>query len=215
MNETGQILQQLAVGVRLNDVPEAANGPPSIAVTGTTAFTATNQAGVDAFDNVTISDAEASDTITLTITFNATDGSLVGLNGQAIPTPTTSGNNKVYTFTGTKAALTSALHDIQFDPADRAAGGGAVVTTLTIGVSDPDHTTPVTNSQITVSSTPPAAVNSAPAGLSQAMVSSWNTLRREQISECLTPSIRTAMLSPISFSTMQASASRPAASWPR
>ncbi len=138
---------------------EPVNEQATIAVTGTTAFTATDQGPVLAFANVTLADNEG-DNLTLKISFTAGHGELVFSDGTTMDDPTTTSGVTTYTFTGTAAQLNTLLDKLQFDPTNRTAGGAAQTTTFTMSVTDNQsgHTA-VTNNALSVSSTPPAPVN--------------------------------------------------------
>ncbi|WP_205789766.1 cadherin domain-containing protein [Microvirga makkahensis] len=143
-------------------IAPAANTAPTLDVGATTEFTAVDQGAVSAFAGVTLGDVDG-DNLTLTITFTQAHGVLIRSDGQAVPAPTPSGTNAVYTFTGTAAQLNAILDVLQFDPEDRAAGGAAQATDFALSVTDNQagHA-PVTNADITVTSTPPAPQNQAP-----------------------------------------------------
>ncbi|EIM25786.1 Calx-beta domain-containing protein [Microvirga lotononidis] len=166
------ITRATATGTIMNDDTDSGNSLPTIAVggNGQVEFTATNQGPVDAFDNLIVADAE-SDTLSLAIEFNAADGNLIAADGASVFIPNPGqGTVKRYDFGNNLTAqqVNDILHALRFDPADRAAGGAPVTTTFTIKVTDVAHpTTPVTNTDVKVTSTPPAnQPNHAPAGLS-------------------------------------------------
>jgi hypothetical protein len=118
------------------------NAAPTMTVAPGTEITPAVDVGaaVSPFLGVTLQDAE-NDTLTVTVSFRSFDGAL--LNS---PVPGfVSGNDIVYTFTGTAEAIQNILHGLQFDPRD----GWANETTFTIGVKD-DHHQAVTNTQIKV-----------------------------------------------------------------
>jgi len=178
------ITRATATGTITNDDTNPGNAQPTIMANGPTEFVATNQGPVDAFDNLIIDDQE-NEQLTLTIEFNSADGELVAVAGSAIniPSPGT-GPVKRYEWTNlTEQQVNAILHDLQFDPTDRAAGGAPVTTQFTISVKDVSHpTTPVVNTAVKVTSTPPAPVpNNAPANLqlSNASVLEYDPVGKE------------------------------------
>ncbi|QFU17614.1 cadherin domain-containing protein [Microvirga thermotolerans] len=162
-NATGAaIATATATGTIQNDDTNPGNDLPTITVAnnGQTEFVATNQGPVDAFDSLVVDDPE-NDQLTLTIRFKSEDGQLIAVGGSSItiPAPGTSGQDKVYQWTNlTEQEVNNILHDLQFDPTDRAAGGAPVTTQFSVSVADESHpSTPVVNTAVKVTSTPPAA----------------------------------------------------------
>jgi hypothetical protein len=140
------------------------NAAPTITVEGSTSFTATDIGpAVNPFAGVTIGDNE-DDNLVVTITFDKDDGVLVG---NSVPQGVINGGNIVYTFTGKKAALTTVLDNVAFNPTDSTANSGTVTTGFMIGVVDPSHQTPVTSNaiQVVTTITDKTAPNQAPTGL--------------------------------------------------
>jgi plastocyanin len=115
-------------------VATAVAAPPTI--TGTVANQAVHDnATIDPFAHVTVTDANAGQTETVTITpSNIANGTLSDPNaatdGSAI-------SNGVYTVTGTAAAVTADLDALVFQPTDHQVAPGSTVTTgFTIAVTD-------------------------------------------------------------------------------
>lgn len=106
------------------------------------------------FSAVTITDADAGNTQTLTVTLDAAaKGSLSNLSGGSY-----NPGSGVYTFSGSDVAAQAAIRGLVFTPtANRVAPGATETTTFTISVND--GTTTVTNNTSTVVST---SINDAP-----------------------------------------------------
>src|SRR6202050_2959834 len=114
----------------------ADSGFVPLAITGTVANQAVHDnATIDPFAHVTVTDANAGQTETVTITpSNIANGTLSDPNaatdGSAI-------SNGVYTVTGTAAAVTADLDALVFQPTDHQVAPGSTVTTgFTIAVTD-------------------------------------------------------------------------------
>ncbi len=136
-------------------VVSAINDAPTI--TGTQAGQAVNDTGtINPFAGVSIGDVDnPAQTLTVSVTLDtAAKGVFSTLNGF------TDAGGGVYTFSGTAAAATTAIHGLVFDPADnRVAPGSTETTTFTISVDD--GSAAVTDNTTTVVST---SVNDAPTG---------------------------------------------------
>lgn len=123
---------------------------PAVAptITGATALHGTtSEAAVKPFTNVTIADANADATDTLTITVSGTGGTLSG-------TGITGGVGGVYTITGSAASITTALDAASFTAT---AGQPRTVNTSTFTLSDSSSAfaTPTVNATVTVTDTDP------------------------------------------------------------
>ena len=132
-----------------NNVPF--NSTPTI--TGAVAGQAvTDKATVQPFTGVTISDVDAGDTQTVTVTLDVNaKGSFTTLNGFSGTGP--------YTFTGSAATATTAIRGMVFTPAaNRVTPASTETTTLTIATNDGNGGT-ASNATTTVVST---SVNDAP-----------------------------------------------------
>ncbi len=133
----------------------AVNDPP--AITGALADqTTTDEATVDPFTGVAISDVDAGQTETVTVVLSAAgNGTLSNLAGGSYDAAT-----GVYSVTGTDAAVTTAVDGLVFTPtAHEVAPGGTVTTSFTITATDTAGGSS-SNSATSVSAT---AVNDPPA----------------------------------------------------
>ena len=120
----------------------------AVTITGTHATSTTADAAVSPFTGVTLTDANAGATDTLTIylsTTGTTEGTLSG-TGLGV------GTGSVYTLKGTAATITSELDALMFTPAKGAAGS---VTTTTFELDDQSsvYNPTVTNTATTVTDT--------------------------------------------------------------
>lgn len=151
--QTGQIDSRLVVNDSALARYDALLAAPAIG--GTIAGqTVNDNATKTAFSAVTITDADAGDTQSLSVTLDtAAKGSLSNLSGGIYNAGT-----GVYTFSGTTAATQAAIRGLVFTPtANHVAPGSPETTTFTISVYD--GTTTVTNNATTVIST---SINDAP-----------------------------------------------------
>ncbi|WP_134494265.1 cadherin domain-containing protein [Microvirga pakistanensis] len=154
--------------VRLTNLDEPpVNHAPTITVADGRAVTnaTDNGAAVNPFGGVTFADAE-NDTLTVTISFNAADGSMIFPAGLGPGGEDLSEGIRTYTLTGRAETLAVMLRMIQFDPADhpQAAAGSVTATVFTIGVSDAAHPGAVaTNDEVAVRA---VVANRAPADIS-------------------------------------------------
>ncbi|MGO4705756.1 hypothetical protein AB4072_08265 [Microvirga sp. 2MCAF38] len=116
---------------------------------------------VNPFSAVGITETNANDDVTLTITLDDdAKGVLSNLSGFTYDT-----NNHWYTFTGNAVAAQAAIQALRYNPRDRAGTTVSETTTFTITVKDEQNAT-VTSSNIKVESTPTVVPNNAPTGLS-------------------------------------------------
>ncbi|WP_246504947.1 hypothetical protein [Microvirga antarctica] len=130
------------------------NAAPVITIAGDGKTGATDRGGeVNPFLNkVTISDANADDILTVTISFKDDDGTLGGLT--TMPLGHKDGQTITYTFSGTAAEIKEILDHLTFDPKDRdASSPDPIATTFTITVNDIHHPFPATDSHIQVVTT--------------------------------------------------------------
>ncbi|SCY43671.1 M10 family metallopeptidase C-terminal domain-containing protein [Microvirga guangxiensis] len=122
-----------------------ANTAPTVAVDPAKVLTPAIDNGplVNPFGGLTFADAE-NDVLTITISFDASHGSLVVPAGHQTPGFEEKNGKKIYTFTGKADALASLMDVVQFDSVDRplSQAGSHHVTTFAIGVTDADHAIP-------------------------------------------------------------------------
>ena len=106
------------------------NADPAVApsITGAASQSTTSHAPVRPFENVTLADANANATDTLTIRLSDGHGGVGGtLSGVGL-----SGGDGVYTLTGSAAAVTTALHALTFTPASGGQPNSSSTTTFTL-----------------------------------------------------------------------------------
>jgi len=131
---------------------EADNALPVIQVDPDHASTPTTDWAlnpVNPFEFVTVSDANAADTLTVTVSFDLRDGTL----GNAGQDGDVDGDTITYTYSGNAAAVNAWLQNLTFDATEQNAPGPDVTTRFTITVNDGHHGLPVTNSDVTVVTT--------------------------------------------------------------
>lgn len=137
------------------DIGAFENQSPPPSITGTLTGQAVNDnATIQPFQIVTISDFNVANTQNVSVTLDAVaKGSFTTLNGF------TDAGGGVYTFTGTAAQATTAIHGMIFTPTpNRVAVGSTETTTFTISVNNGVAPT-FTNNATTVIST---SINDAP-----------------------------------------------------
>ncbi|MCX5689578.1 MAG: hypothetical protein NTV94_07305, partial [Planctomycetota bacterium] len=132
------------VSTSINDAPT---------VTGSAAGQAVNDnATVSPFSGVTIGDVDASASITVSVTIDASAKGIFTA-GSLTSSGFVSAGGGVYTFTGSAAAATTAIRALVFNPTDnRGAVGTTETSTFTIGLNDGNGGT-ASNSSSTVIST--------------------------------------------------------------
>ena len=128
-----------------------ANDAPVLGGVVTTPQPVLDTATVQPFTSVTINDADPGQTVTVTVSYPAAEGTFTALGGFT-------GSAGSYSFTGSPAAAQTAIQGLTFVPAPNLVAVGATTsTTLTIAVVDSGPG--VSNSQTTVAS---KSVNNAP-----------------------------------------------------
>ena len=148
------------------------NLAPTIAVGSTAPIPADDWgpiATVTPFSSVTLTDGNTADALdellTVKVSFIDEHGTLAGvMSGAATATSIVDPSGlRIWTFTGTAAALTQMLQGLTFDPTERDAPGLDIDTKFTITVQDGLHFPAVSNDQIhvitTVSGPDPAGPN--------------------------------------------------------
>ncbi|QRM27454.1 cadherin domain-containing protein [Microvirga sp. VF16] len=154
------LAHQVVVDVELNDiaVEGPVNTPPDIVVTGngTTTATDTGAAVTPFLNKLAITDAQAADMLTVTVSFNNADGVLGGTAVQGV----VNGSTITYTFSGTTAQIKAILDGLTFNPTDRAVAGNPITTVFTVTAKDATHTE-VSNTEIEVVTTV-VGTNTAP-----------------------------------------------------
>jgi predicted RNA-binding protein with TRAM domain len=95
-----------------------------------------NGAAVLPFGTIDIEDADANDVLTVTISFTANDGLLLGAEAGHM---SVADGVQTYTFTGTASALDTLIGGLRYDPRDNSATNAPVNTIFTITVQDANH----------------------------------------------------------------------------
>ena len=151
----GETFQVSYTGGTGNDVvlTDVTNTAPTI--TGANGAQTTNDKTPDhPFSTVVVTDPDAGQTQTATVSFTAANGTLAGLGAGV-----TSGSTVTYTVTGSASAVTTALEAATFTPTqNQATPGQTVTTTFTIGDND-GHGGSTSNAVTQVTTT---SVNDAP-----------------------------------------------------
>ena len=151
----GETFQVSYSGGTGNDVvlTDVTNTAPTI--TGANGAQTTNDKTPDhPFSTVVVTDPDAGQTQTTTVSFTAANGTLAGLGAGV-----TSGSTVTYTVTGSASAVTTALEAATFTPTqNQVTPGQTVTTTFTIGDND-GHGGSTSNAVTQVTTT---SVNDAP-----------------------------------------------------
>ena len=151
----GETFQVSYSGGTGNDVvlTDVTNTAPTI--TGANGAQTTNDKTPDhPFSTVVVTDPDAGQTQTTTVSFTAANGTLAGLGAGV-----TSGSTVTYTVTGSASAVTAALQAATFTPTqNQVTPGQTVTTTFTIGDTD-GHGGSTSNAVTQVTTT---SVNDAP-----------------------------------------------------